>query len=616
MGTVYEEFERELAGWRRQYAGRPRQEMVRLFLLALEREELVSVGYREAAIVRRLQDMPLEPGVRDLIRHALLWVWKDEEMHAIYIRGAILQLGSLRLRLTALMRQFAGAVGGWSASVTHHARWSQAPLSRALATLNTWAGSLLGKVPADVRRHLRYGPFRDFCLFNIDAEQTAALCWQRLTELAQDDPEVAPQLVEDFRRIAADEDRHGRIFQILADSLDDRDQLKGGMSGEELAQRIGEVGEVFLPRERRPCAAGQPLGSGGTVWVVRGESAEEKLPLFLDLLEQTGLPERLAARARTLGKTVGDLRVAIKPSFMMGYHRKDLSGITDPALVEALACRLRELGCADVAVVEGRNHYDWFYGNRTVRNVARYFGFASPHYRVVDLTEDQASHLYGRGMGQYTVGRTWKEADFRIVFGKMRSHPVEVVYLDLAAVEGIGARCDQFLFAERQAQRETPVLMMLDEFPPDFALLDAYDRAADGLVGVMGCPRPPAPRRLYAGGDALALDLVAARHLGLRDVRQARILRAACHWFGDPSGYTQVIGCDVPVPGWRTPYHNDFSTFLSFLSYPVYQFGSGRGALFVPEMDERAFPPLGRPGTGLRLARRAVQVLLGLHHKR
>jgi uncharacterized protein (DUF362 family) len=616
MGAVYEEFERELAGWRRQYAGRPRQEMVRLFLLALEREELVSVGYREAAIVRRLQDMPLEPGVRDLIRHALLWVWKDEEMHAVYIRGAILHLGSLRLRLTAMVHQFAGAVGGWSASVRHHARWSQAPLSRALATLNTWVGSLVGKVPADVRRHLRYGPFRDFCLFNIDAEQTAALCWRRLTELARDGPDVAPHLVEDFRRIAADEDRHGRIFQILADSLDEQDRLREGASGEELAQRIGEVGEVFLPRDRRPHAAGQPLGSGGPVWVVRGETPDQKLASFLDLLEQAGLAGRLAERARALGKAVGELRVVVKPSFMMGYHRKDLSGITDPALVAALACRLRELGCPDVAIVEGRNHYDWFYGNRTVHDVAGYFGFASPHYRVVDLTEEQVSHPYGRGMGQYTVGRTWKEADFRIVFGKMRSHPVEVVYLDLAAVEGIGARCDQFLFAERQAQRETPVMMMLDEFPPHFALLDAYDRAADGLVGVMGCPRPPAPRRLYAGGDALALDLVAARHLGLHDVRQAGFLRAACHWFGDPSGRTQVVGPDEPVAGWRSPYHNDVSTFLSFLAYPVYQFGSGRGALFVPEMDERAFPPLGRPDPRLRLARRAVQVLLGLHHKR
>jgi hypothetical protein len=30
-------------------------------------------------------------------------------------------------------------------------------------------------------------------------------------------------------------------------------------------------------------------------------------------------------------------------------------------------------------------------------------------------------------------------------------------------------------------------------------------------------------------------------------------------------------------------------------------------------MDERAFPPLGREGTLLRLARRAVRNLLGLH---
>jgi hypothetical protein len=616
MGAVYEEFERELAGWRRRYAGQPRQEMIRLFLLALEREELVSVGYREAAIARRLQSMPLDLAVRDLIRHALLWVWKDEEMHAVYIRGAILQLGSLRLRLTALIRQFAGAVGGWSASVRHHARWSQAPLSRALATLNTWVGGLLGKVPADVRRHLNYGPFRNFCLFNVDAEQTAWLCWHRLTELASADPQIAPHLTDDFRRIAADEERHGRVFQILADALDDGDRLRDGMSAEKLAQRIGEVGEVFLPRPLRPRAANHPLGSGGEVWVVRGTTAQDKRPLFRQLLDQAGLAGRLAARARGLGKDIAELRVAVKVAFMMGYHCKDRAVLTDPTLVEELARWLRELGCGDVAVVEGRNHYDWFYRNRTVRDVAAYFGFVSPFYRLVDSTDEQVSHAYGRGMGQYTVGRTWKDADFRIVFGKLRSHPVEVVYLTLASVEGTGARCDQFLFAERQAQRETPVMMLLDEFPPDFALLDAYDLAADGLAGVMGCPQPRTPRRLYAGGDALAVDLVAGRHIGLRDVRTARILRAACHWFGDPSERTRVVGPDEPVPRWRSPYHTDWTTLLSFLAYPVYQFGSGRGALFVPEMDEKAFPPLGRPSATLRLARRAVQTLLGLHHKR
>jgi len=159
-------------------------------------------------------------------------------------------------------------------------------------------------------------------------------------------------------------------------------------------------------------------------------------------------------------------------------------------------------------------------------------------------------------------------------------------------------------------------MMMLDAFPPHFALLDGYDRAADGLVGMMGCTRPKAPRRLYAGADALAVDLVAARHLGVRDPRAASpVLRAACQWFGDPRGHVEVVGCDEPVAGWRGPYDSDLSALLSFLAYPVYEHGSGRGALFVPEMDERAFPPLAPEAPPLRLARRAVRSLLGLHHR-
>jgi len=35
------------------------------------------------------------------------------------------------------------------------------------------------------------------------------------------------------------------------------------------------------------------------------------------------------------------------------------------------------------------------------------------------------------GMAQTTISQTWKEADFRISFGKMRSHPIEMAYLTL-----------------------------------------------------------------------------------------------------------------------------------------------------------------------------------------
>ncbi len=616
MGNLYEEFESELDGWRRKYAGRPEREIRRLFLLALEREEIVSVAYSEDVILRRLAHTQLDPEIRDLIHHALVWAWKDEQMHAIYVRGALMKSASARVRALALLRQMSGMTGGWAASVRQHVRWSDAPLSRSLATIITWTGYLLGQVPKDVWPHLDYRPFRDYCLYNVDAERTAWLCFKRLIELAGDHNETAA-MEDDFRRAQEDEDRHRRIFEILAHALDERDHLSRGETADTLAEKISEVGEVFLPRSRRRgLAAENPLGSGGRVFVFRGEIPEEKLPTLNRLLDDAGLPALLEERARISGKPLSDIRVAIKPTFMLGYHRKDLSAMTDTELLSELALYLRRLGCRDVAVIEARNIYDQFYKNRTVADVAHYFGISSPHYRVVDSSQEQVRHEYERGLAQYTVGRTWKEADFRITFSKMRSHPIEMVYLTIGNTEGLGERCEEFIFVERQAHRETALMMLIDEFPPHFALIDAYDSAADGLLGMMGCPRPRSPGRLYAGADAIAVDIVAARHMGMSDARDSSLLRAACHWFGNPSKSIEVVGIDDPVRDWRGPYHNEWSTLLSLFANPVYQFASSRGAVFVPEMDEEAFPPVKPEGRILRLRRRSLQAFLGLRHRK
>ncbi len=617
MGAVFDEFTRELEGWERRYADRPRDLLVRLFLLALEREEIVSVAYRESVITKRLATMPLSPETRDLIHHALLWAWKDEEMHALYIRGAILRLGSRGLRLQAFLKQAAGAVAGWSSAARQHADWSHAPISRLLATALFAAGTVTGHVPRDVRRYLRYGPFRDFALFNVDAEKTAWLCWKRIVELAAAQPDLPPSLVHDFERVREDEERHRQIFQTLADGLDNQDRLVPGESERTLADKFAAVGEFFLPRRLRGASvAGNPLGEGGRVCVVRGGGPADKLPLFRRLLDDAGLAARLEGRALALGKPLGELSVVIKPEFMRGYHRKDMSHNTDPELVAELARWLKGRCCRDVAVVSGRNIYDRFYKNRTVREVAAYLGYESPDYRVVDLTEEQVPHSFGRGMAQDTVGRSWKEADFRISFGKMCSHPIEQFYLTVGNLEGLGVRCEEYLFLERQANRDTADVMLLGDFPPHFALLDAYDQAAHGVVGMMGCKRPPSPRRLYAGADALSVDLVAARHMGVKDPLTSDILRTACQWFGDPRAHIKVIGCDEPIAGWRGPCHSDWSTLLSFLAYPAYHYGSGRGALFVPEMDEKAFPPVTPESPMLRLARAAVRRLIGLHHRK
>jgi len=616
MGEIYDQFELELANLGRKYARQPRRQMLRLFLLALEREEIVSVGYREEMIAARLDTMPLSAEEREIIRHALLWIWKDEEMHALYIRGAIFKVGAFPLRTRALLRQLAGALGGWSTSVRQHVRWSDAPLSRAVATLLTWTGSVTGKVPKDVRQHIRYSSFRDFCIFNVDAEKTAWLCWQRLIELTSGQPFMLPSLIDDFRRIKDDEDRHRQIFEILANALDENDKLVPEETADTLAQKIRAVGEPFLPRALRSRVVTQnPLGSGGRVRIVQGKTRDEKITLFREILDSC-LKVLLQERSASLNKPLNEFRVAVKPAFMLGYDRRDQSMITDRELLVELGRFLAECGCKDVAVVEGRNLYDQFYDNRTVSSVAEYFDISSTYFRVVDLSDEQVPHSYFRGMAQYTVGKTWKDADFRISFAKMRSHPVESVHLSIANLEGIGARCDQFLFAERQADRETATMMLMDEFPPHLSILDAYEQAADGLVGIMGCPRPPTPLRFYAGKDALAVDMVASRHMALNDPRDATNLRAACHWFGDPEETIEIDGPDEPLTGWRSPYYSEFSTMLSFVALPVYVLGSGRGSLFVPQMDHKAFPPLRRESVPLRLGRYGIQSLLGLRHAR
>ena len=614
MGAVYDEFQRELAVVRKACANDPRRELIQLFLLALEREELVSIGYRESLMQQRIAAMPIGNDVKELLRHALVWIWKDEEMHTIYIRGAILKLGGWKLRAQAFLTQAAGGIGGWAGSVLQHSRWSRAPFSRLLATIVTAIGGLIGKVPKDVKQHLQIGPFRNFCNFNIDAELTAAVCWYRIAELAASQPDLDMQLARDFKRVAEDEDRHCKMFEILAAALTDDDTLAETTTIESLIEQIRAVGEEFLPREQRQVLNSQnPIGSGQHVLVLRAERRDQKRVLFRRVLDECGLREAIQSRAASIGRPIEQMKIAIKPTFMLGYHRKDLSPLTDPELIDDLAAYLRELGCSDIALVEGRNIYDRFFQNRSVRQVADYFGITSDNYRIIDTEEDQAQHQYSRGMAQYTIAKTWRDADFRISFPKLRSHPIEMALLTVGNIEWVGGRCDEYLFLERQADRATAVMMLLNDFPPHFGIVDAFENVPDGLVGVMGCRNPIHPLRFYAGPDTLAVDTIALRHIGSEQFESSSLLRSTAQWFGGGRNQITVTGENSPIENWRGPYHNELRSLLSIMAYPVYVMGSGRGSLFVPEMDSHAFPLVRREGCVVKITRRAVRWLLELH---
>jgi uncharacterized protein (DUF362 family) len=608
--SVVEEQRQALARMRRRHAGRPRDELAELLLLALEREEVVAVAFRESLILRRLATMPIPPEASDLIRHALIWIWKDEEMHSLYVRGALMQLGSTMLKWQATARQLAGSIGGWSSSVRQHLRWRDAPLSRLAASAIVGAGMLAGQIPREVLPHLDHGPFRHFCTFNADVEQAACETWREIAD-ANARLGSSPDVIRDLRRITEDEDNHARIFRAFAEELDDSDRLRDGRSVDRLAEKIGAVGAYFLPRRLRPGMAGNPVGSGGEVHVAEGRNACDKIAVFRRLLERCGLVEALRRRAAELGKPVGELSVLIKTSFMFGYSRADPSPVVDPALVEELARFLSEHGCRGVRVGDANNLYDGFFQNRSVGEVADYVGMRSPCYELIDLSAEQVPHQYRRGYGQYEISRAWKETDFRVTFGKLASHPVEMVHLSLKNLQGVGARSDRYFFRERQANYATAVVMLSDEFPPHFALVDGYDHAPDGMMGFVACPRPPAPRRVYAGADSLAVDLTVMRHLRV-PLRLSHALQTAVHWFGDPTPKTRVVGADSPVKGWRSPRKDDLSTLLSMVSYTVFECGSGRGSLFVPEMDERAFPPAASVSRTCSVSRRFSRWVCGI----
>jgi hypothetical protein len=236
---IYRAFDRQLGRWRDRYAGRPACEMVRLWLLALEREENVVVAYDPMVLGRRLAAMPLPAAVSEVMRDALVAVWRDEQRHARDVRRALFALGSPVLCARALFHQVAGAMGGWAVSVRQHRPWSDGPLARTAATLLTEAGTLSGRVPAEVRPHLDFCSFRDFCAYNVHTESTAWLCWYRLAQLAAEVPDLAAERADDFLSVAEDEECHRRVFRILAESLTTDDRMRPEVTAAALSDRLG-----------------------------------------------------------------------------------------------------------------------------------------------------------------------------------------------------------------------------------------------------------------------------------------------------------------------------------------------------------------------------------------
>jgi uncharacterized protein (DUF362 family) len=298
---------------------------------------------------------------------------------------------------------------------------------------------------------------------------------------------------------------------------------------------------------------------------------------------------------------------------MLGYDRRDRSNINDPELVDALARYLRRHGAADVAVLESPTVYGNLFAHRSVADVAYYFGFTSPAYRIVDIGEDLRACTFDRGFVQSSISGTWLDSDLRIVLPKLRTDPTEFAHLSLSTLEGSTGAIDETFYAGRRVDFRSATMMLLDVAAPDFAVVDAWAPVADGPFGVMGCRRPAMVRHLYAGADALAVDEAVLADLGVADPRQAPIVAQAYHWFGLEPAPVTVDGDRPPLGGQLRGAHGSvLLRGLGTASYPIYMYLSNRGELFVPAMDTAAFPPLARPGAATRSVRWLSQRAFGL----
>ena len=170
-----------------EYAGRPEREAEHLWLLALEREQIVAVAYREEAVAGRVDELDLTDDLRALIRQTLVWIWKDEELHAEYLRGVLLQRGGLGV----VGRGLRPPAPGRAVGVGHRDRAPPRPADRAVAhRRGRRAGgrraALTGQIPTALQPELRFQTFRRYCALNVALEASAELAYRRLVELAVD----------------------------------------------------------------------------------------------------------------------------------------------------------------------------------------------------------------------------------------------------------------------------------------------------------------------------------------------------------------------------------------------------------------------------------------------
>jgi uncharacterized protein (DUF362 family) len=261
------------------------------------------------------------------------------------------------------------------------------------------------------------------------------------------------------------------------------------------------------------------------------------------LLERSGLIARVVGAAEVAGVARAAFPIAIKPN-LMAASAAGAPDRTDPALVERLVAALAEEGFGTVAVVESAVK-----GLPPVADAARDAGYSGTGYRIVDLSAERVPFDYGGVLGASVTGRSWRDAAFRISFGKAKTQWQCLFSGALANLYGCLPDPDKLASYHGTGHEfQECCVLIADRLPVHFGLVDAWV-GGDGR-GSHGRPRHARPTAtLLAGEDLLALDWVVGEKMGVDPGLSFVLQEALLRW-----GRVQVVRRGNTTP-WR-PWDN------------------------------------------------------------
>jgi uncharacterized protein (DUF362 family) len=275
------------------------------------------------------------------------------------------------------------------------------------------------------------------------------------------------------------------------------------------------------------------------------ETGRDAVPALDRLLSRTGLVARVIAAAELAGADRAAFPIAVKPTLMVAPGSAAGPGDrTDPALVERLIGALAAEGFGDVAVVESAVK-----GLAPVADVARDAGYSGAGYRVVDLSQETVPFHYGSVLGTHLAGRTWRDAGFRIAFGKAKTQWQSLFTGALATLYGCLPDPDKLASYHGTGHEfHECCVLIADRMPVHFGLVDAWV-GGDGRGTHARARRARETNTLLASENLLALDWVVGEKMDLDPNLSFVMQEALLRW-----GRVDVVRRGNTTP-WA-PWHN------------------------------------------------------------